>query len=196
MNYLVVGLGNIGQEYSSTRHNMGFMTLDAWSEASNVPCSVERYGSVAQVSFKGRNFILLKPSTYMNLSGKAVRYWMDKLSIPLERVIVITDDLNLPFGTLRMRKAGSDGGHNGLRSIQECLETTSYPRIRIGIGHDFHEGEQIDYVLGNLSEEEKAQVAELTKKVIAGIKTFALVGADMAMNQVNTKPKPKNESQE
>ena len=123
MNYLVAGLGNIGAEYASTRHNMGFMVLDAWAQASNTVFRTERYGDVAEISFKGRKFYLLKPSTYMNLSGNAVRYWMDKLKLPLENLIVICDDLNLPFGTIRMRKNGSDGGHNGLKDIQARLET-------------------------------------------------------------------------
>ena len=133
--YLVVGLGNIGAEYASTRHNMGFMILDAWAQASNVVFSVERYGAVAEISFKGRHFTLLKPSTYMNLSGNAVRYWLQKLNLPLENLIVISDDLNLPFGTLRMRLNGSDGGHNGLENIIWTLESDQRARIRVGIGN-------------------------------------------------------------
>ena len=129
--YLVVGLGNIGAEYASTRHNMGFMILDAWAQASNVVFTVERYGAVAEISFKGRHFTLLKPSTYMNLSGNAVRYWMQRLNLPLENLIVISDDLNLPFGTLRMRLSGSDGGHNGLENIIWTLESDQWARIRV-----------------------------------------------------------------
>ena len=187
MNYLVVGLGNIGAEYASTRHNMGFMILDAWAQASNVVFRSERYGSVAEVKFKGRNIILLKPSTYMNLSGNAVRYWVNKLKLPLENLIVVCDDLNLPFGTIRMRKSGSDGGHNGLKNIQEMLQTQDYPRIRIGIGNDFARGGQIDFVLGQISEEEKTQIETIGNKVIAGIKEFCTAGPDMAMNHLNSK---------
>ena len=147
-NFLVAGLGNIGAEYSNTRHNMGFMVLDAWAKASNIVFRTARYGSVAEVSFKGRRLTLLKPSTYMNLSGKAVRYWMSELKIPIENLIVISDDLNLPFGTLRMRKNGSAGGHNGLANITELLGTQDYARVRVGIGNNFSRGSQIDFVLG------------------------------------------------
>ena len=144
MNYLVVGLGNIGAEYANTRHNMGFMVLDAWAQASNISFESGRYGSTATISFKGRKFTLLKPSTYMNLSGKAVRYWMNELKVPVENIMVISDDLNIPFGTLRMRKNGSAGGHNGLTNITELLGTQDYCRIRVGIGNDFGRGHQVD----------------------------------------------------
>ena len=188
--YLVVGLGNIGAEYASTRHNMGFMILDAWAQASNVVFSVERYGAVATIPFKGRRFILLKPSTYMNLSGNAVRYWINKLDLPLENLIVISDDLNLPFGTLRMRLNGSSGGHNGIEHIIETLETDAWARIRVGIGNEFSRGGQIDYVLGDLSPEELEQVPALADRIVHGIKDFATIGAQRAMNSVNAKPKP------
>ena len=151
MNYLVVGLGNIGAEYANTRHNMGFMVLDAWAQASNIIFESGRYGSTAVVSFKGRKFYLLKPSTYMNLSGKAVRYWMNELKIQPENLMVISDDLNIPFGTLRLRKNGSAGGHNGLTNINELIGTQEYARIRVGIGNEFGRGQQVDYVLGALS---------------------------------------------
>ncbi|MCQ2146769.1 MAG: aminoacyl-tRNA hydrolase [Bacteroidales bacterium] len=187
MKYLIVGLGNIGAEYSSTRHNMGFMVLDAWAQASNISFESDRYGSVAEVSFKGRKFVLLKPSTYMNLSGKAVVYWVQKLKVPLENVLVICDDLNLPFGTLRMRKEGSDGGHNGLKNIKELLGTQRYARIRIGIGNDFGRGQQVNFVIGELSDEEKAQVPEICDKVIEGVKNFATIGPDRTMNSLNAK---------
>ena len=190
MNYLVAGLGNIGREYAQTRHNMGFMVLDAWSEASNAVFSTQRYGDIAEVSFKGRRLTLLKPSTYMNLSGNAVRYWMEKKNVPLENLIVICDDLNLPFGTLRMRKKGSDGGHNGLKNIQDCLGSQDWCRIRMGIGNDFHAGEQIDFVLGDLSQDQKEQLPALCSKVIEGVKAFATVGPDRAMNSFNAKPAP------
>ena len=189
-NYLVVGLGNIGTEYSNTRHNMGFMVLDAWAQASNIVFRTGRYGSIAELSFKGRRFTLLKPSTYMNLSGKAVRYWMSELKLPLENLIVISDDLNIPFGTIRMRKNGSAGGHNGLTNITELLGSQDYARIRVGIGNDFSRGGQIDFVLGELDSEEKAQMPQICSRAIEGIKAFATVGPDRAMNVVNTRPKP------
>ena len=189
MNYLIVGLGNIGVEYANTRHNMGFMVLDAWAQASNIVFESGRYGSTATVSFKGRKFTLLKPSTYMNLSGKAVRYWLNELKIQPDQLLVISDDLNIPFGTLRLRKNGSAGGHNGLTNINELIGTQEYARIRMGIGNDFGRGQQVDYVLGELSKEEKEQMPELCKRVIDGVKAWALMGADRAMNTLNTKPK-------
>lgn len=187
--FLVAGLGNIGAEYSNTRHNMGFMVLDAWAKASNIVFQSGRYGSTAEISYKGRKFTLLKPSTYMNLSGKAVRYWMNELGLPLENLIVISDDLNLPFGTIRMRKNGSAGGHNGLTNITELLGSQEYARIRIGIGNDFCRGGQIDFVLGELGEDEMKQMPEICDRVITGIKTFATAGPDRAMNTVNARPK-------
>lgn len=186
-NFLVVGLGNIGSEYAGTRHNMGFMVLDAWAQASNLVFTTQRYGDVAEVSFKGRHFTLLKPSTYMNLSGNAVRYWLQKLDIPVENLVIICDDLNLPFGSIRMRKKGSDGGHNGLKNIQELIGTTDYTRIRLGIGNDFSMGQQIDFVLGKLTEDQYEQMEQISAKVIQGVKDFALVGPDRAMNSLNTK---------
>ena len=187
MNYLITGLGNIGSEYASTRHNMGFMILDAWAQASNVVFSTERYGDIAVIPFKGRKFILLKPSTYMNLSGNAVRYWLQKLDLPIENLLVISDDLNLPFGTIRMRKRGSAGGHNGLQNIEDVLESSDYARIRIGIGNDFQKGEQANFVLGKISEDEEKIVADISGKIIAGIKDFAMIGPDRAMNALNTR---------
>ena len=189
MNYLVVGLGNIGAEYANTRHNMGFMVLDAWAQASNISFESGRYGSTATISFKGRKFHLLKPSTYMNLSGKAVRYWMNELKIPVENLMVISDDLNIPFGTLRLRKNGSAGGHNGLTNINELIGTQEYARIRVGIGNDFGRGQQVGYVLGELSKEEAEQMGEISKRVIDGVKAWATIGPDRAMNSINTKPK-------
>lgn len=187
--FLVAGLGNIGAEYSDTRHNMGFMVLDAWAKASNTVFRTERYGSIAEIQFKGRKFTLLKPSTYMNLSGKAVRYWMGELKLPIEKLIVISDDLNLPFGTLRMRKNGSAGGHNGLANITELLGSQDYARIRVGIGNNFSRGGQIDFVLGTLDKEEMKQMPGICDKVIEGIKAFATIGPDRAMNTFNTRPK-------
>ncbi len=190
--FLVVGLGNIGAEYAATRHNIGFMMLDAWAQASNVVFTPGRYGDRAVVHDKGREFHLLKPSTYMNLSGNAVRYWQRELGLDLSHVLVICDDINLPFGTLRLRASGSDGGHNGLKNIQEMLESQDWARLRIGVGHDFGQGRQIDYVLGEFSEEQKNEIPELAKKIIAGARTWAFVGIGQAMNQLNTRPKPVN----
>ena len=166
------------------------MVLDAWAKASNAVFQSGRYGSIAEVTFKGRRFTLLKPSTYMNLSGKAVRYWMNELKLPIENLIVISDDLNLPFVTLRMRKNGSAGGHNGLANITEMLGSQDYARIRVGIGNDFRRGGQIDFVLGELSEEEMKAMPEICERAISGIKAFATVGPDRAMNSLNTRPKP------
>lgn len=163
------------------------MALDAWAQASNVVFTPSRYGSIAELSLKGRKFTLLKPSTFMNLSGKAVRYWLDQLGIGPESLVVVCDDLNLPFGTLRMRKSGSSGGHNGLNNINELLATQNYARIRMGIGNDFARGGQVDFVLGKLSAEELSQMSELSKKVAAACRDFAFVGPDRAMNVINSK---------
>lgn len=185
--YLVTGLGNIGAEYATTRHNIGFMILDAWAQASNVVFTTDRYGDVATIKLKGREFYLLKPSTYMNLSGNAVRYWLQKLDIPISNLAVICDDLNLPFGTIRMRKAGSNGGHNGLRNIEELLQTREYTRIRVGVGHEFEKGRQVDFVLGAFSPEQSRQIPDMADRIVSGIKTWAFVGADKAMTQLNSK---------
>ncbi len=194
MTYLVAGLGNIGDEYASTRHNMGFMVLDAWAQASNTVFTVGRYGSTAEVSFKGRKFILLKPSTYMNLSGKAVNYYLQTLKIPRENLMVVVDDLALPFGTIRMRKRGSAGGHNGLKSIDYCLASDDYARLRIGIGSGFREGGQIDYVLGELLLEEKRALPELLERAVSAIKCFGTEGIDRAMTRYNHSSSPSSES--
>ena len=188
MNFLVAGLGNIGPKYALTRHNMGFMILDSWAQESGIVFSGGRYGSTAQMSYKGRKIYLLKPSTYMNLSGNAVRYWQRKYKIPLSNLIVICDDINLPFGTMRLRKGGSAGGHNGLEHIELCLGTKEYARIRLGIGKEFEQGGQIDYVLGRLSEQELAQIPEMAAKVLQGVREFCTVGADFAMNSLNIRP--------
>lgn len=187
MNFLVVGLGNIGPEYHNTRHNMGFIVLDAWAQASNTVFTSDRYASVAEIPFRGHKFILVKPSTFMNLSGKAVRYWMQQANVPLERTIVICDDLNLPWGSIRMRPGGSDGGHNGLKNIAEMIGSQQYARIRLGIGNDYSRGAQCDFVLGPLSAEQLKQMEDISVKVIEGVKTFALQGVQRAMNVVNTK---------
>ena len=195
MDYLVVGLGNIGAEYAATRHNMGFMILDAWAQASNVLFRTDRYGDVAEVSWKGRWFVLLKPSTYMNLSGNAVRYWVQKLNLPLENLIVISDDLNLPFGSVRLRGSGSSGGHNGLEDITAKLETDQWARIRVGIGNEFSRGGQIDYVLGPLTEEQRAEIPALSGRIVQGIKEYATIGLQRAMTTLNTRPKEEKSAQ-
>ncbi|MBO8472562.1 MAG: aminoacyl-tRNA hydrolase [Bacteroidetes bacterium] len=186
-NYLVVGLGNIGSEYANTRHNMGFMVLDAWAQASNTVFSVDRYGSVLNLRLKGNVITLLKPSTYMNLSGKAVRYWLDRLKVPVSNLLVISDDLNLPYGIMRMRKSGSSGGHNGLENISMLLGTDEYARLRLGIGHDFGRGGQVDFVLGELSGEEKALLPDLLGYSIEAVKAFVQMGPDKAMSLFNSK---------
>ncbi|MBQ0123649.1 MAG: aminoacyl-tRNA hydrolase [Bacteroidales bacterium] len=186
MNYLIAGLGNIGQEYANTRHNIGFMVLDAWAQASNAVFRNDRYGALTEVSFKGRKFTLLKPSTYMNLSGKAVNYWLQKLNLPKENLLVIVDDLAIPFGTLRMRKKGSAGGHNGLKNIDFCLATEDYARLRIGTGNGgFAEGGQIDFVLGEWLLEEKRAMPLILDEAIAAVKCFGTEGVDRAMNKFN-----------
>ena len=185
--FLVAGLGNIGAEYAQTRHNMGFMVLDEWARAKEAVFTTERYGDIVCINFKGRQFWLLKPSTYMNLSGNAVRYWLEKLNIPQEHLVVICDDLNLPFGTLRMKTQGSDGGHNGLAHIIGTLGSAQFTRSRLGIGNDFSRGGQIDFVLGKLAPEELEAIPAMANKVIAGVKTFALESAQKAMNFVNTR---------
>ena len=185
--YLIAGLGNIGPEYELSRHNMGFMALDAWAKASGAVFYTRRYGDLAEIPLKGRTLYLLKPSTYMNLSGNAVRYWLGKLPVTEERLMVVCDDINLPFGTLRMRKSGSDGGHNGLKNIEECIGTNAFARLRMGVGHDFQEGGQIDFVLGKLSPDQLAQMPELCAKVATGIQEWVLTGIDRAMNSVNAK---------
>lgn len=185
--YLVAGLGNIGAEYSGTRHNIGFIVLDAWAQASNISFETRRYGDLAVDTIKGRKFYLLKPSTYMNLSGNAVRYWMHELEIPLENLIVVCDDLNLPFGTTRMRMSGSTGGHNGLENIEWLLETRNYARVRVGIGHDYLAGGQIDYVLSTFSIEQLPELPGIAARVVSGIKTWAFAGPQKAMTELNTK---------
>ena len=186
MNYLVAGLGNIGAEYAATRHNIGFTVLDAWAQASNASFTSGRYGATAEVSFKGRKITLLKPSTYMNLSGKAVNYWLQHLKIPRENLMVVVDDLALPFGTLRMRKKGSAGGHNGLKSIDFSLASEDYARLRIGTGNGgFAEGHQVDFVLGEWLLEEKMALPEIAERAISAIKCFTTEGIDRAMTQYN-----------
>jgi len=185
--YLIVGLGNIGTDYENTRHNIGFKILDYLAEKENLTFETQKLGDITTYKLKGRTFILLKPSTYMNLSGKAVQYWLAKENIPLEHLLVITDDLNLPFGTLRLKTKGSDGGHNGLKDIQSKLATTNYNRFRFGISDDFNKGRQIDYVLGEWTEKEKGGLKERLDKSIELIKSFVLAGVNITMNTFNGK---------
>jgi PTH1 family peptidyl-tRNA hydrolase len=187
MKYLIVGLGNIGEEYRDTRHNIGFKILDAFAEASNISFATERYGDVARVRVKNKQLVLLKPSTYMNLSGNAVRYWLQQEKIPIENMLVLVDDLNLPFGSIRMQKQGSNGGHNGLGHIQQILCTQNYSRLRFGIGNDFNKGAQCNFVLGEWSSEEEKLMPERLKVVCDIIPSFCLQGMDKTMNQYNGK---------
>lgn len=187
MKYLIVGLGNIGDEYRDTRHNIGFMVLDALAKASNIVFSDKRYGAVSTLSLKGRQLILLKPSTYMNLSGNAVRYWMQQEKIPLENVLIVVDDLALPFGSLRLKGKGSDAGHNGLKHIAATLGTQNYARLRFGIGNDFPRGGQIDYVLGHFGEEDMKLMPERLKTAGEIVKSFCLAGLNNTMNLYNNK---------
>jgi peptidyl-tRNA hydrolase, PTH1 family len=185
MKYLIVGLGNIGEEYKDTRHNIGFTVLDALAAASNTSFTDKRYGAVGRLKYKGRELILLKPSTYMNLSGNAVKYWLQKENIPIENLLVISDDIALPPGSIRMRPKGSDGGHNGLSHISNILSTTEYPRIRIGIGNIFRSGQQRDYVLGKWSTDEIKFMQERISIVAEMIRSFAFAGLELTMTAFN-----------
>ena len=187
MKFLIVGLGNIGSEYAHTRHNIGFDTLDAFAQASNAVFTDKRYGAIAEVKLKGHQLILLKPSTYMNLSGNAVRYWMQQEKIPVEQILVIVDDLALPFGSLRLKPKGSDAGHNGLKNIQQLIGTQAYPRLRFGIGNDFPQGGQIDYVLGKIPEDQQQLKKERIEVACEMIKSCCLAGIQITMNQFNNK---------
>ena len=185
--YLIIGLGNIGVEYANTRHNIGFKILDALASASNITFEPNRYADTAKLKIKGRPVILVKPSTYMNLSGKAVNYYIQSENIAPENILVITDDLALPFGSLRMRTKGSDGGHNGLKHIIEILNSSKFTRIRFGVGSEFSKGKQVDYVLGNWSSEEEAQLKERIDTSMEMTKSFIGAGAAQTMTQYNGK---------
>ncbi len=185
--FLIVGLGNIGSEYVNTRHNIGFKIVDYVASKHDVSFETAKLGAVAEFSIKGRKLILLKPNTYMNLSGKAVQYWMQKENIAKENVLVITDDLNLAFGTIRIKSKGSDGGHNGLKNIQLILNSTEYPRFRFGISDAFKKGQQVDYVLGEWDEVEKEKLPERFKLAKEIVESFALAGLNETMNCYNGK---------
>lgn len=185
MKYLIVGLGNIGDEYANTRHNIGFMAIDRFAAKHDVLWADKRYGFVGKCRVKNAELVLLKPSTFMNLSGNAVRYWLGEENIPVENMLVIVDDLNLPFGTLRLRKQGSDGGHNGLKHIQQVLGTPNYSRLRVGIGNEFTRGAQINFVLGEWTDEERNQLDAKLDRIAEIIPSFCLQGVDRTMNQYN-----------
>ena len=186
MKYLIVGLGNIGPEYQFTRHNIGFMALDNLAEKHAVKFDIAKLAFKSEFKYKGRTLVLIKPTTYMNLSGKALNYWMKTENIPLENVLVITDDIAIPFGKLRMRGKGSNGGHNGLGNIQEILGSDNYARIRFGGGSEFGKGKQVDYVLGEFSADEKAGLSLLIDKVNEGVINFTTIGLERTMNVLNT----------
>ncbi len=185
--FLVVGLGNIGPKYQNTRHNIGFRVLDTLAKEEDLSFETKKLGDLTTYKFKGRTIILLKPNTYMNLSGKAVRYWLEKEKIPLENLLVVTDDINLPFGSIRLKAKGSAGGHNGLKDIEAQLNTSKYSRFRFGVGDEFHKGRQVDYVLGEWNNDEETTMHERLEKAIALIKSFATAGLSNTMNSFNGK---------
>ena len=185
--FLIVGLGNIGAEYVNTRHNIGFKILDFFANKESISFATAKLGALAEYKFKGRTFFLLKPNTYMNLSGKAVQYWMEKENIPLENVLVITDDLNLSFGAIRIKPKGSDGGHNGLKNINLILKTQNYTRFRFGISDEFKKGKQIDYVLGEWNEHERNKLPERLELASEIIISFGTAGLENTMTSFNGK---------
>jgi len=185
--FLIVGLGNPGLKYRNTRHNIGFEILDTLAKENELTFTTEKLADVCILKIKGRNFVLIKPNTYMNLSGKAIRYWLQQENIEIENLLVITDDINLEFGTIRIKAKGSHGGHNGLKNIQDTLNTNQYPRFRFGIGSRFGKGQQIDYVLGQWNKQEQSQLDERLEKATQAIVSFGLAGINNAMNDFNGK---------
>jgi PTH1 family peptidyl-tRNA hydrolase len=185
--FLIVGLGNIGDEYENTRHNIGFRILDTLAKENNIKFTTDKLAAVASYKFKGKTLILIKPSTYMNLSGKAVNYWMQAEKIQTENILILTDDLALPFGSLRMKGKGSDGGHNGLKNIQEMLNTSTYARLRFGVGNEFSKGRQVDYVLGKWADEENKTIEPRIKLAIEMVQSFATIGLQRTMSAYNNK---------
>ena len=183
--YLIVGLGNTGADYVNTRHNIGFKALNHFANTHNIEFENRKLGALANYKLKGRTFLFLKPNTFMNLSGKAIKYWLDKEKIPMANLLVVTDDLNLSFGTLRLKTKGSDGGHNGLKDIQDKLNTTQYSRLRFGISDEFSKGRQVDYVLGAWSEEESSKLDERLNRVSQSLISFGMSGINETMNQFN-----------
>jgi len=185
LKYLIAGLGNIGPEYKNTRHNIGFDILDAYAEASNVVFKDKRHAFYSEAKHKGRSLILIKPTTYVNLSGKAIHYWLQKEKIPINHLLILVDDLDLHFGTIRVRPRGQAGGHNGLKNIEQWLGTSAYPRLRFGIGSDYPKGRQVDYVLGKWEEDEKKELPDLIERSTQIIGSFATAGLERTMNQYN-----------
>ncbi|MDR0414246.1 MAG: aminoacyl-tRNA hydrolase [Prevotellaceae bacterium] len=188
MKYLIACLGNVGLEYENTRHNIGFKVADTLATAAGLRFSAGRHGSVAELRHRGRSLILLKPSTYMNLSGKAVGYWLQAEKIPLDKLLVVLDDINLPFGRLRMRGSGSDGGHNGLKSVALTLGSEGYARLRCGVGNSFSRGQQVDFVLGEWTDDERKLLPACLDKAADAVKSFAAIGLERTMNAANTAP--------
>ena len=187
MKYLITGLGNIGEQYAHTRHNIGFDILDALAKASNISFDDKRYGAITCLKFKGKLFYLLKPSTFVNLSGRSVDYWLKKLKIPVENLLVVADDIALPFGILRLRPGGGDAGHNGLFHISQILGTNNYARLRFGIGNDFPPGMQVEYVLGEFPPEEQKNLPARIERAAEIIISFGMSGVELTMNQYNNK---------
>ncbi len=187
MKYLIVGLGNIGPEYAETRHNIGFMVLDYLAKKHDAQFDTGRHSFVTEIKTKGRTFVLVKPTTYMNLSGKAVGHWLTSLKLPVEQMMVITDDIAIPFGKIRIRTKGSAGGHNGLKHIEQTLGHNNYPRLRFGVGDTFHKGKQVDYVLSKFSEDEQIDLQALVEKAAESVLAFGTIGLERTMNQYNTK---------
>ncbi|HWB62262.1 MAG TPA: aminoacyl-tRNA hydrolase [Chitinophagales bacterium] len=185
MSFLIAGLGNIGPEYENTRHNIGFKIADALAKANNAPFKLERLAFFAEYRSRGKNIYVIKPTTYMNLSGKAVRYWMTELKIQPQNLLVVLDDIAIPFGTLRIRPKGSDGGHNGLKDIDATLGNNNYPRLRFGVGNDFAKGRQVDYVLGNWGVEEMKQLDDKILNATNAVSSFMFEGLERAMSKYN-----------
>ncbi len=186
MKYLIAGLGNVGPEYELTRHNIGFLVLDRLADEQKVKFSLERHAEKAELKYKGKQLHLIKPTTYMNLSGKAITYWLQELGIPRENLLVVLDDIALPFGTLRMRAKGSSAGHNGLKNIELLLTGQDYSRLRFGVGGDFNKGQQVNYVLGNFSKQEFAELPLLMDKASEMIFSFCTIGVNRTMSQFNS----------
>jgi PTH1 family peptidyl-tRNA hydrolase len=185
MKYLIIGLGNMHPDYDDTRHNVGFDVVDVMAEEAGAAWKLTQLGAITQIKHRGRTLILLKPSTYMNRSGKSVKYWMQKEKIPVDRIMVVVDDIHLEYGSLRMRAKGSDGGHNGLKDIQQHLGGTKYPRLRVGIGKEFYSGQQVDYVLGKWTSEERKVLPDILKKAGDAVKSFTAIGLGHTMSQYN-----------
>jgi len=185
MKYIIFGLGNIGQEYAATRHNIGFMVADALAKQEGASFDIDKHAFVTEIKYKGRSILLVKPTTYMNASGKAVNYWLTTQKVPVENSLVLVDELALPFGTLRMRGQGSHAGHNGLKDIEAVLGNNNYPRLRFGIGNDYPKGRQVDYVLGEFTKDEQIELPQLIEKASAMVLSFCTAGLSMTMNQYN-----------